>query len=1500
MNNQRTFIKSISCDKNTLGVTRGKVICLRREGTSNRGVDYFKINGIVGQGGACVCYDATLMGEGKTGRLKEFYPTSCFKRGGCFALERDSQNHIIASEEISEDFALAKKEFVEAYHVLRGVMEKNKNNSDFTSFIPDFSIYYACDAEGNIIENSTAYIWTAPENLTVFEKYIEDIRKHPTVYPEHKLFTILKTTIALTESVKILHENGLLHLDIKPGNFGIPQRKGKLLTDSITLFDVNTIYSYNDVDTAVYGTEGFCAPEVISGQADNTSDIYSIGCTLFSALMVNDEIETLGYSKRYYTKLGELLDSSKLIAASEINSNVSLKYELLSILKKCLAESQSKRYQSCVDLVNDLERALAYLYPYEINASLPLGKKMIVLERELDKKRGISPYLTCMYHLYKKTLFEYVPAESESVEVLIVGFGNYGQSFLDCCLQTGQILGKKLNVRVISNDHADGNKDRSIYLAARPTISEFFSIDGNNCEAPYGYICFESREFARGDLKKNKEIAAKIASQYNKSHYVFVALGDDMLNKNVAQAIYSSFKGVKECSVNFAYDGEEITGRSYGNPIYMSRDITAEPLYRDIERMAFNAHLIWESGLNIDLAKSYAKFKDLYNYNSSFSNAVAIKYKLYSFGIAMDDLTVAAAQYYEKIVSSSKHLKNELMALEHRRWVCEKICLGWVRNQNLESCLTLPPNDKKSKRHVTLVRSTPATPLQTPYWTLSKWDTAGKEDLDALDELDRVSVRLHQVYKNEADRIKRESTLLDSTMLQLKNITKKNESVSIAFSEWYSCLSLLWNSNDNPSREYDMLKDELTESLAALSDKDAKTAKVLIELIDARFSIILNSMRYVDYKNHDANFVNYIPFILTHKRDTHLVIPFSQGSNTKTFSNVAAATIVNPHQITYLVYISKKKDAEDFLNALDYVLNYMAVKDISAKINFVILHCKDEKIQNAVEQLKSKIANIKTEIKINKIVIKEAENESHITECICEAFNSKIKIDAVEQNDTPLSSFLLGAGFYLKYPHYRFDINTRKFYGTVGCEFLKYIKAEQYLRVSDMFASKNSKGYLESPSAFYNDYENLWEKAYRKKEFLWKKMCGLLEAYHKTEDRILTISTDALRDKESFVKYRFLVPAGAYEGVNKLISVMEEAEIFGKESEVYYYTTDSCEVNIYAPKSIGDKLKSLMADPYIFIQPENLDLVKTPYSVIVSFDYLTVKSLDLKPLGKHADRVKELLVLLEEKFSFITGYTEFGDDGQLVSFTYATKRIKKLLTNAGKILEIYVYHKCLKSDLFDDVAMSYEISWDGTSVKSEFDIILTKGFSGLLIEAKATEGIDQDYYFKLACLAEQFGTNCRPVLVADTVEKWFNDNSANDMQRLRGDMLEVVTISDPEKIDEIDVELARLLDIDVSHIVEARKQEKKQVDAEAVKKSTQKSVKMSQEEFLAQKVTVLPGLTSSQIAILQNNGVHTVKDFLNQTEESLSNMRAKNGIAYTSLYLSVQSKIREKLEDILE
>ena len=84
MKSERIPMGIIKSNKELTGVSRGKIIYLRREGAKGS-KDFFKINSVAGEGQSCVCYDATLIGEGKTGRLKEFYPYACVKENASFS-----------------------------------------------------------------------------------------------------------------------------------------------------------------------------------------------------------------------------------------------------------------------------------------------------------------------------------------------------------------------------------------------------------------------------------------------------------------------------------------------------------------------------------------------------------------------------------------------------------------------------------------------------------------------------------------------------------------------------------------------------------------------------------------------------------------------------------------------------------------------------------------------------------------------------------------------------------------------------------------------------------------------------------------------------------------------------------------------------------------------------------------------------------------------------------------------------------------------------------------------------------------------------------------------------------------------------------------------------------------------------------------------------------------------------------------------------------------------
>ena len=87
---------------------------------------------------------------------------------------------------------------------------------------------------------------------------------------------------ALCSALRYAHENGVLHLDIKPANILIDRRGHIKLTD----FGMATLTSAAGFGGARGGTIGYMPPEQIEGSmVDERSDIFSLGTILYEALM---------------------------------------------------------------------------------------------------------------------------------------------------------------------------------------------------------------------------------------------------------------------------------------------------------------------------------------------------------------------------------------------------------------------------------------------------------------------------------------------------------------------------------------------------------------------------------------------------------------------------------------------------------------------------------------------------------------------------------------------------------------------------------------------------------------------------------------------------------------------------------------------------------------------------------------------------------------------------------------------------------------------------------------------------------------------------------------------------------------------------------------------------------------------------------------------------------------------------------------------------------------
>jgi len=100
--------------------------------------------------------------------------------------------------------------------------------------------------------------------------------------PKEVRDSFYRVATQVAECVEIVHDSGMVHLDIKPENFLVEG-------ESITLIDFETAEMFPEPDPRTLingfwkrGTTSYMAPEILqSGDYGPMSDIYSLGCLFY-------------------------------------------------------------------------------------------------------------------------------------------------------------------------------------------------------------------------------------------------------------------------------------------------------------------------------------------------------------------------------------------------------------------------------------------------------------------------------------------------------------------------------------------------------------------------------------------------------------------------------------------------------------------------------------------------------------------------------------------------------------------------------------------------------------------------------------------------------------------------------------------------------------------------------------------------------------------------------------------------------------------------------------------------------------------------------------------------------------------------------------------------------------------------------------------------------------------------------------------------------------------
>ncbi len=1402
---------------------RGKTLHLALE-PDGSGKQAFIIQSVIGEGSASVCYDAIRVRDGQPGKLKEFYPLEAAAEDWYYSLARDPDGQLIPRGSTLRKFTEMCEDYLDTHRLLNKVMVENPKNQVLKNYIQNGEILYGIAGENGM---ATVYTWSTGVMGQGFDAYLAEVRKDPGQNADRSLYEILNTVYTLTDCIRAMHTAGLMHLDIKPSNFLVPynSREG-LNSSSVSLFDINTLYSvYSDIPRMA-GTEGFRAPEVFRRRADNRSDIYSIGAMLFNALVITDDIPDGLYRESCYGDLDRLVKQSKLLQNTVAGTKQVAK--LANILKKCLARHPAERYDSCSSLMEDLRKVCFEAKKNAVEPQL-IGQNKKLEIVQINEKSINSPDIVLQKMLYEHPLYEALEPGETEINVLVVGSGTYGQKFMDHCLQAGQMKGHTVSITAVSNTPQE---DLESYLQFRPALGRFVNINGSLEQVSaggqrtvdsraYGDLRFLSLNRACGREEaptlsfefaghaaaqnKNKQIVGDMVACAVKNgkvyDYIFVALGNTRINREIAglyEAATAGWGRSAQCPVCYIHAHKKKAARRPGSklyPVYVGQPITPESIDPHLEQMAFNTHIAYRDSLNMDIRREYADFrKNAYHYEASLAYALSIPYKLFSIGVVLQNreqtLTqtqfpgkvilsdaLAAAQYFDETVLKAMETEpearekyNTLVCLEHQRWVLSKVTNGWDAPRNargqldLEQCVSSGTIQNKRKcTHPCLVFSTEKTPLSSPEYSRdshAKWEDPQIDP--QLDDLDRMSVELHQRFRARAEAFKAENPLRSEYMQDIEMLLLSAPGpVLQAFRQLQFCLKNILQGVESYTVQYDHYEQGFTDALKCLPGALQERLRDRLGLLRKAYFPVIQANLYRNYKASDEILVKKLPFILTYRFQGSLALAFADGKAERgkpeaIFTNVASATVLSPEKLHYLYDCHEDTSPELLAGQLGAVLNYLGGRGIGCTVSLVVTFPKNlgkyrrERLKNALEVLKPKDSQREDSKFWNYEILDYAGNQEAVR--LVTAWLRKNQV-AIYDGSTDLFASASEQTAYLValekcgVPYFEFDWKNKRFTQHRSCGYLHYIPDRSCIRVQDMLALANAEELPFHLPEFSEDHMALWDiytggdiNGARFSESVddWNMLCDLLKAYEKQQAPLVTFYP--LEGDAECRQLEYLLPEYCFRTVKQLIKQLTGLGVIDPASGVSNYTSENCRVRLVTSAAYEFAFDGLFSRPERLLPFYGMEAVQAADGTRVRYQNMTVTGLDLdaRAQGCH-ERLLPLLQKLRRQH-FISGLTEELGQPQLVSFTYSSQRIKGLLTSSGEILKVHTYYQLLHTGYFDDVVCDCEL--EDRDGKAAIDIVATKGFRSLLITCGAGHGSKRDH-----SLADQFGIGATRVQV---------------------------------------------------------------------------------------------------------------------------------------------------------
>lgn len=284
-------------------------------------IQQYKIDSLLGYGGFGIVYKAEHVRLGKRVAIKEYLPSDLATREGTTVYPLNSRDQSSFEEGRSRFLAEAKQLVQFGNH---------PNIVDCIDFIE---------------ENGTAYLIMNFEDGLPLSDIIRRREANQNPLTENELLGVMRP---LLEGLKTVHENGVLHRDIKPGNVFIRRS-----TEQPVLIDFGAAkqnFSTHTKSMAPY-SPGYAAYEQIEtdGSLGPWTDIYAIGAMMWRIVACQNPVPVEKRTSAKAFGKPDPMPPAVQLGAGRFSNN------LLRIIDTCIALNETERFQTVAELINALE-----------------------------------------------------------------------------------------------------------------------------------------------------------------------------------------------------------------------------------------------------------------------------------------------------------------------------------------------------------------------------------------------------------------------------------------------------------------------------------------------------------------------------------------------------------------------------------------------------------------------------------------------------------------------------------------------------------------------------------------------------------------------------------------------------------------------------------------------------------------------------------------------------------------------------------------------------------------------------------------------------------------------------------------------------------------------------------------------------------------------------------------------------------------------------------------